>query len=65
VALAVLDDRARYIFEARRLMEPPLTLDELAAKFRISRERVRQIEVSAFQKVQRAAYLAYPGRLDH
>jgi RNA polymerase sigma-32 factor len=65
VALTVLEDRARYIFEARRLMEPPLTLDELAAKFRISRERVRQIEVSAFQKVQRAAYQAYPGRLDH
>jgi RNA polymerase sigma-32 factor len=65
VALAVLDDRARYIFEARRLIEPPLTLDELAAKLRISRERVRQIEVSAFQKVQRAAHLEYPGRLDH
>jgi RNA polymerase sigma-32 factor len=65
VALAVLDDRARYIFEARRLIEPPLTLDELAAKMRISRERVRQIEVSAFQKVQRAAHLEYPGRLDH
>ena len=54
VELAVLDDRERQIFEARRLVKPPLRLDELAKKFRISRERVRQIEVRAFQRVQKA-----------
>jgi RNA polymerase sigma-32 factor len=53
-ALMVLGDRERQIFEARRLTDSPPTLDELAAKFRISRERVRQIENGAFQKVQRA-----------
>ena len=54
VALTVLDDRERQIFEGRRLLDPPRTLDELGIKFGISRERVRQIEQSAFQKVQRA-----------
>jgi RNA polymerase sigma-32 factor len=62
MALTVLDDRERCIFEARRLMEPPLTLDQLAIEFRISRERVRQIEASAFQKVQRAAHGAMSRR---
>jgi RNA polymerase sigma-32 factor len=57
-ALKVLDDRQRRIFEARRLMDAPLTLDELASEFRISPERVRQIEMRAFQKVQKATYLA-------
>jgi RNA polymerase sigma-32 factor len=57
-ALMLLDDRERQIFEARRLSDPPLTLDELATKFRISCERVRQIEVRALQRVQRAARLA-------
>ena len=52
--LAVLDERERQIFEARRLVKPPLRLEELAQKFRISRERVRQIEVCAFQRVQKA-----------
>ena len=54
VGLAVLDERERQIFEARRLVKPPLRLEELAQKFRISRERVRQIEVRAFQRVQKA-----------
>ena len=57
-ALTVLDDRERHIFEARRLMDPPLTLDDLAIEFCISREWVRQIELSAFEKVQRAAHVA-------
>jgi len=57
-ALMVLNDRERSIFEARRLVEPPRSLDELAVEFRISRERVRQIEAIAFQKVQRAAHAA-------
>jgi RNA polymerase sigma-32 factor len=57
-ALSVLGERERRIFEARQLAEEPITLHELAARFSISRERVRQIEVRAFQKVQRAAKIA-------
>jgi RNA polymerase sigma-32 factor len=53
-ALDVLNDRERRIFEARRLSEDPLTLEELSSEFDISRERVRQIEVRAFEKVQDA-----------
>ena len=53
-ALAVLNDRERRIFEARRLAEEPVTLEELSTEFDISRERVRQIEVRAFEKVQEA-----------
>ncbi|HWV41246.1 RNA polymerase sigma factor RpoH [Pseudorhodoplanes sp.] len=53
-ALTVLNDRERRIFEARRLADDPVTLEELAAEFGVSRERVRQIEVRAFEKVQKA-----------
>src|SRR5262252_1282224 len=53
-ALGVLNERERRIFEARRLAEEPITLEELADEFRVSRERVRQIEVRAFEKVQKA-----------
>ncbi len=53
-ALAVLNDRERRIFEARRLVEDPITLKELAEEFGVSRERVRQIGVCAFEKVQKA-----------
>jgi RNA polymerase sigma-32 factor len=53
-ALTVLNDRERRIFEARRLADDPVTLEDLANEFDISRERVRQIEVRAFEKVQRA-----------
>ena len=53
-AMAVLNDRERRIFEARRLSEDPVTLEELSTEFDISRERVRQIEVRAFEKVQEA-----------
>jgi RNA polymerase sigma-32 factor len=53
-ALSVLNDRERRIFEARRLAEDPITLEELAAEFNVSRERVRQIEVRAFEKIQKA-----------
>ena len=53
-ALSVLNERERRIFEARRLADEPITLEELAAEFGVSRERVRQIEVRAFEKVQRA-----------
>jgi len=53
-ALAVLNPRERRIFEARRLMDEPVTLEELSEEFNVSRERVRQIEVRAFEKVQQA-----------
>ncbi|MCY1249554.1 RNA polymerase sigma factor RpoH [compost metagenome] len=53
-AMKVLNDRERRIFEARRLTEDPLTLEDLSSEFDISRERVRQIEVRAFEKVQDA-----------
>src|SRR4029077_12423108 len=53
-ALDVLTDRERRIFEARRLSDDPITLEELAGEFGVSRERVRQIEVRAFEKVQQA-----------
>ena len=49
-ALEVLNDRERRIFEARRLADEPVTLEDLAAEFGVSRERVRQIEVRAFEK---------------
>ncbi|MBB3965001.1 RNA polymerase sigma factor RpoH [Rhizobium metallidurans] len=53
-AMSVLNDRERRIFEARRLAEDPVTLEDLSSEFDISRERVRQIEVRAFEKVQDA-----------
>jgi len=53
-ALGVLNERERRIFEARRLSDDPVTLEELASEFGVSRERVRQIEVRAFEKVQKA-----------
>jgi len=53
-AMDVLNERERRIFEARRLAEDPVTLEELSSEFDISRERVRQIEVRAFEKVQEA-----------
>ena len=53
-ALSVLNDRERRIFEARRLAEDPITLVDLAEEFGVSRERVRQIDVSSFEKVQKA-----------
>jgi RNA polymerase sigma-32 factor len=54
-ALGVLNERERRIFEARRLADDPMTLEDLSTEFGISRERVRQIEVRAFEKVQQAA----------
>ena len=53
-ALSVLNERERRIFEARRLSDDPITLENLSDEFDISRERVRQIEVRAFEKVQAA-----------
>ncbi len=57
-AMSVLNDREKRIFEARRLSDEPLTLEELSGEFDISRERVRQIEVRAFEKVQEAVQAA-------
>jgi len=51
-ALNVLDERERRIFEARRMFDEPITLKELANEFRLSGERIRQIEARAFEKVQ-------------
>jgi RNA polymerase sigma-32 factor len=53
-ALTLLNERERRIFVARRLSEEPSKLDELANKFGVSRERVRQIEARAFEKVRKA-----------
>jgi RNA polymerase sigma-32 factor len=53
-ALSVLNDRERRIFQARRLSDDPITLDGLTKEFGVSRERVRQIEVRAFEKLQNA-----------
>ena len=57
-ALKSLNDRERRVFEARRLAEDPLTLEELSTEFGVSRERIRQIEVRAFEKVQKAVQKA-------
>jgi RNA polymerase sigma-32 factor len=49
-----LSERERRIFEARRLADQPITLEELADELGVSRERVRQIEMRAFEKLQKA-----------
>lgn len=53
-ALDCLNDRERHILTQRRLRDDPLTLEELSQEYHISRERVRQIEVRAFEKLQKA-----------
>jgi RNA polymerase sigma-32 factor len=53
-AIGVLNSRERRIFEARHLIDEPMTLEDLAVEFSVSRERVRQIEVRAFEKVRTA-----------
>src|SRR5664279_3636671 len=53
-AMGGLNDRERRIFEARRLADDPVTLEDLSSEFGVSRERVRQFEVRAFEKVQKA-----------
>ena len=50
----MLNDRERRIFEARRVAEDPITLADLASEFGVSPERVRQIDVRSFEKVQKA-----------
>jgi RNA polymerase sigma-32 factor len=53
-AMKELTDRERHILTERRLKDDPTTLEELAAEYGVSRERVRQIEVRAFEKLQKA-----------
>ena len=72
-ALGVLNERERRIFEARRLSDDPITLEQLSEEFAISRERVRQIEVRAFEKIQHAVKAGVakieapraPARIEH
>jgi RNA polymerase sigma-32 factor len=52
-ALTILNDREKEILEARRLIENPKTLEQLSQKYKISRERIRQIETKAFEKLQK------------
>ena len=52
-AMTILNDREKEILEARRLTENPKTLEELSQKYKISRERIRQIETKAFEKLQK------------
>jgi len=58
-ALGVLNPRERRIFEARRLADDPMTLEDLSCEFGVSRERVRQIELRGFEKLQNAVKAAY------
>ena len=53
-AMNVLNEREKEIINARRLVETPLTLEELSKKYKISRERIRQIETKAFEKLQKS-----------
>jgi len=57
-AMGDLNEREKAIFQARRLKENPATLEELAQEYNVSRERIRQIEVRAFEKVQDAVKAA-------
>jgi RNA polymerase sigma-32 factor len=57
-AMRDLNDREKAIFQARRLRDNPATLEELAQEYKVSRERIRQIEVRAFEKVQEAVQQA-------
>jgi len=61
VALSELPEREREIFVERRLSDEPMTLEELGGVFKISRERVRQLEARAFLKVQKAVHEAAAG----
>ena len=61
-ALAELNDRERHILTERRLKDDPTTLEELAGEYGVSRERVRQIEVRAFEKLQKAIRAAAEDR---
>ena len=53
-AMKILNEREKEIITARRLSDNPITLDELSKKYKISRERIRQIETKAFEKLQKS-----------
>ena len=53
-AMGELNEREQHILQERRLTEEPKTLEELADQYGVSRERIRQIEVRAFEKLQKA-----------
>ena len=53
-AMLMLNQREKEIIKARRLTEDPVTLEELSQKYKISRERIRQIETKAFEKLQKS-----------
>ena len=53
-SMKILNEREKEIIVARRLSENPLTLEELSKKYKISRERIRQIETKAFEKLQKS-----------
>ena len=53
-AMEILNEREKEIIKARRLSEEPKTLEELSKKYKISRERIRQIETKAFEKLQKS-----------
>jgi RNA polymerase sigma-32 factor len=55
-AMATLTDRERHIFTERRLADDPKTLEDLSEIYKVSRERIRQIEVRAFEKIRRAMF---------
>ena len=58
-AMSVLNDRERHILTERRLKDDATTLEDLSKEYGISRERVRQIEVRAFEKVQKSVKNAF------
>ena len=53
-SIGILNEREKEILKARRLSEETITLDDLSKKYKISRERIRQIETKAFEKLQKA-----------
>jgi RNA polymerase sigma-32 factor len=53
-SMNILNDREKEILKARRLTDDPVTLDELSKKYKLSRERIRQIETKAFEKLQKS-----------
>jgi RNA polymerase sigma-32 factor len=61
-AMGTLNERERYILTERRLRDEPVTLEDLSRKYNISRERVRQIEVRAFEKLQKSIKQAALGQ---
>ncbi len=61
-AMKILNEREKEIIEARRLKENPITLEELSKKYKISRERIRQIETKAFEKLQKSMINASKSR---